>query len=350
MNKLNRVILCIIDNVRSDHLFDFVDRGLLPNIKKLMENGIYSKNCITDFPPITVPTQVSLLTGTYTGNYHKEDCHGIPLMNWMGRNVAPPYLRNYTARNLQIYKMNSDLGERCKTLLEMVGEGNKSSIAQFINRGSDFFYPERKTKLAMYYLILAYSRNIKKMMIRADTALIQKLIDTFKNPKKYFQNSDPPIASLLWFMTPDILLHFFGYDSQIYKLNILHIDRVIGVLIDSLDKMGYLDDTAIAVVSDHGNYKADKVEEITEFFKRYNLTHYHPRRNLNGNVDIAKYDGVGFFNLKSNRNPRVKNSWFHPTIKEMEDYGPKNVNLLQELFKIEGSHLMYYRDQRFQQH
>ena len=183
------------------------------------------------------------------------------------------------------------------------------------------------------------------MMARTDSGIVHKLIDVFKKPKRYFKNSEAPIVSVLWFMTPDILLHFFGYNSQIYKLNILHIDRVLGILIDFLDKMGYLDDTAIAVVSDHGNYRADRVEEMTEFFKKNKLVHYHPRRNKRGNTSISKYDGVGFFNLKSNRNTRVRNHWLHPTIKEMENYGPKNVNLLQELFKIKGSHLMYYRDE-----
>ena len=61
MNKINRVILCIIDDLRSDHLFNFIEKGFLPNIKKLMEDGLYSKNCITDFPPITYPTQVSMV-------------------------------------------------------------------------------------------------------------------------------------------------------------------------------------------------------------------------------------------------------------------------------------------------
>jgi len=346
MNRLNRIIYCIIDNVRSDHLFNFIEKGLLPNIKKLMENGIYSKNCITDFPPITYPTQVSLITGTYTGDYRKENCHGVPLMNWMGRDVAPPFLRDYAARNLQIYKLNKDLGNRCKTILEMVGDGKTASIAQFVNRGSSYFFPERKTKLAMYYLTLYYSRNIKKMMTRADTGLVKKLIDTYKKPIKYVKDPEPPIASLLWFMTPDILLHIFGSDSQIYKLNILHIDKVIGILVEDLDKMGYLDDTAIAITADHGNYKAERYGTIHDFFKVNKLTHYHPRRNLRGNMNLAKYDGIGFFNFKGKTNPDLGNSWPHPSVKELENYGPKKINLLESLFKIDGSHLMYFRDEK----
>ena len=345
MNKINRVILCIIDNLRSDHLFHFIDRGLLPNIKKLMENGIYSKNCITDFPPITFPTQVSMLTGTYTGDYKKEYCHGVPLMNWMGRDLAPPYLRDYTAKNMQIYKINSDIGNKCKTIFEMAGDENTASIGEFINRGATYFFPERKTKLAMYYLALGVPQNKKKMMIRTDSGIVHKLVDVFKKPKRHFTNKETPVISVLWFMTPDILLHYFGYNSQIYKLNILHIDKVLGVLLDALKRMGYLNDTAIAITSDHGNYKAQRFGEITNFFKSNLLTHYHPRKNLKGNMNISKYDGVGFFNFKGKKNFKTKNGWSHPTIEEMENYGPKKVNLLQELFKIKGSHLMYYRDE-----
>jgi hypothetical protein len=62
-------------------------------------------------------------------------------------------------------------------------------------------------------------------------------------------------------------------------------------------------------------------------------------------MDISKYDGVGFFNFKGKNILNIENSWSHPTIKEMETYGPKRVNLLQELFNIKGSHLMYYRDE-----
>ena len=72
--------------------------------------------------------------------------------------------------------------------------------------------------------------------------------------------------------------------------------------------MGYLKDTAIAITSDHGNYRAQRYGKITNFFKSNLLTHYHPRRNHKGNMNISKYDGVGFFNFKSNMNLNKRNS------------------------------------------
>ncbi len=309
-----------------------------------MENGIYSENCITDFPPITYPTQVSLLTGTYTGNFKKEPCHGVPLLNWMDRDRAPPILREYAAKNLQIYKINNDMGNNCRTILEMVGEGNKASIAQFINRGSDYIFPERKTKLAMFYLLLKYFPGVKRRLIRSNSIIAQKLIEVFEKPKKFFDNSEPPVASLLWFISSDLLMHKFGFDSYIYKLNLLHIDKVIGVLINNLKRMGYLEDTAIAITSDHGNYKADKVGNLNNFFRLKGLINYHPLKKPRGNMDIAYYSGVGFFYFKGNNNSNVRNCWNRPTLKELKIFGSEKVNLLVELLKINGSRLMYYSD------
>jgi len=311
-----------------------------------MDNGIYSENCITDFPPITYPTQVSLITGTYTGDFRKEPSHGIPLLNWMSRDVAPPILREYGSKNLQIYKINDDMGNNCRTILEMAGDGNKASIAQFINRGSDYIFPERKTKLAMFYLILKYFPGVKRRLIRSNSVIAQKLIEVFEKPWKFFDNSEPPIASLLWFMSSDLLMHRYGFDSHIYKLNLLHIDKVIGVLIDNLKRMGCLNDTAIAVTSDHGNYKANKIGNLTNFFKQNKLTNYHPSKNLRGNMDLAYYASVGFFYFKGNNNSNIKNGWGRPTLKELKKYGPKRINLLEKLFKINGSNLMYYRDEK----
>lgn len=338
------MIFCIIDDLRAEHFFEYVNKGYLPNFKKLVENGISSKNCITDFPSITYPTQVSMLTGTYTGDYRKELCHAVPMYNWIGRDLAPPVLRCYGSNDLQIYKMNGDLGPNCRTLLEMAGDGNKTSITQFINRGTDYFFPESKAKLIFYYLLLKNSRNPKKMMSRANFTVVSKLLDNFKNPKRYFESREPPIASLIWFMSSDIVMHYFGYDSLFYKANLMCIDRIIGILMESLKDLGYLDDTAIAITADHGNYKAKKVGNLFPFLNRSGLNQFNFRKNPTGNLDLAEYSGIGFFNFKGSSKTSNKYGWSRPTVKELENFGPKRLNMYKELFKIEGSSMMYHRD------
>ena len=347
MNQIKHVIFCIIDDVRSDQFFKLIDNGLLPNLKKLMNSGVYSKNCITDFPSLTYPTQVSMLTGTYTGNFLKEPCHGIPTFHWMGRNVFPPYLRSYNSlgsnERIQIYKLNDDLGENCKTLFEMAGEGNTVSISQFISRGVDYIFPERKTKLIMYYLLIKHSHNVNKYIFKANLVAVHKLLNTFENPKKYFDTKEAPIASNILFLSSDVLMHLYGFDSEIYELNLYHIDKVLGILLKGLEDLGYAEETAIAISSDHGNYKANTLGDLTSFFNENELTHYHPRKNINGNMNLGGFGSVGFFNFKSS-STSTEIKWNHPTTNELENYGPKKINLLQKLFIINGINLMYFRD------
>lgn len=344
MNKVNRVILIIIDDVRSDQFYKMIELGQLPTFKKLMENGIYSKSCVTDFPSITYPTQASIVTGTYTGDYNHELCHGIPNFNWMGRDYSPPILRNYASNNLQIYKLNQDLGNNCQTIFEMIKEGNKCSITQFINKGVDYFFPEYRAKLIFYYLIINYWGDVKKLIQYTNSIVIHKLIDTIKNPNKYFELKESPICSLLWFVSSDILMHQYGSASKIYKLNLMHIDKLIGILIKELDNLGILEDTAIAITSDHGNYTAKKFGNLNRFFTDMGLKHYNPNSKKGGNVNLAEFGSVGFFNFNGKLKCEGKNQWGYPTINELRRFGPKQINLVKKLFEIEGIKLMYYRD------
>ncbi|MFX0049306.1 MAG: alkaline phosphatase family protein [Candidatus Hermodarchaeota archaeon] len=347
MNKIKHIIFCIIDDVRSEYFYDLLEKGSLPNLKKLIESGLYSKNCITDFPSLTYPTQVSMMTGTYTGNYLEELCHGVPSFHWMDRNEVPPFLRSYNSigsdERIQIYKLNDDLGVNCRTLFEMVGEGNTVSISQFISRGVSYLFPERKTKLILYYLLIKHSHNINKYILKANLVAVKKLLNTFEKPKQFFDTKEAPIASNLLFVSSDIMMHLYGFDSELYKLNLFHIDKALGILLEGLEKLGYMNETAIAITSDHGNYKAKTLGSFGNFFDKNGLNHYHSRRNIKGNMNLGGFSSVGFFNFKSSNNSGKKN-WNHPTILELENYGPKQINVLEKLFTLDGIQLMYYAD------
>ena len=347
MNRINHAIFSIIDDVQSTYLFKLIEKGYLPNLKKLMESGTFSRNCITDFPAITYPTQNTMITGTYTGNYLKEPCHGVPLYYWMDRGVKPPRLRDYgtygSNQLLQIYKMNDDLGDRCRTLPELVKDGNSASIVQFINRGVTYSFPERKSQLIIYYFMLNYFRNTIKHAFQANLVSIKKILALFKNPKKFFEQNEPPLVSLLFFFSSDVLMHLYGYNSRYYKLNLVHIDKMIGLLIKGLSNLGYLEETAIIIVSDHGNYEAKRIGNLGNFLSRNGLKNYYPRKNPKGNINIAEFGGLGFFNFKAKVNSNAY-IWNHPSLEELKRYGPKKANLLEELFNIDGVRLMYYRE------
>ncbi|MFX1236451.1 MAG: alkaline phosphatase family protein [Promethearchaeota archaeon] len=341
-----------MDDVRSSHFFSFIEKGLLPNLKRLLENGIYSKNCVTDFPSVTYPTHPTILTGTYPGAFRNEPSHGITGYHWMDRATAPPEIRHYgtvgTDELIQIYKINSDLGPNCQTMLEMIGEGNLPSIFQLISRGANHLFPKSKISLAMYYMLLTArflgKKSVVKLLNYINNLVVRELLDTFKKPRKYFEINEAPIGSNLWFMTPDIIMHAFGYDSHLYKINLLLIDRAIGMLVNELEAMGYLDDTAIAITSDHGNYRVGEIGNILSFYTSSGLKNYHPRKNYRGIVNITEFASVGHFHFKGSRNSDNRKSWPRPTLKELKNFGPKKKDMLEELLRLKGIELMYYRE------
>ena len=144
-SKVNQVILIIIDDVRSSHLFELMEKGKgkLPNMKALASNGIFSKNCITSFPSITYPCFSNIILGTYSG-YFPKDGSGIPTYHWVNRTDPPskeeiPFIREYNG--LQAFEVPNDIGPNAKTIFEQAGEGNFLSVMNIVNRGS-YFYPK----------------------------------------------------------------------------------------------------------------------------------------------------------------------------------------------------------------
>ncbi|MBY9011744.1 MAG: alkaline phosphatase family protein [Candidatus Lokiarchaeota archaeon] len=320
---VDQVILILIDDVRSSHLFDLIDKGRLPNIAQIAENGISSKNCTTSFPSITFPCYSNIIIGSYSGYFPKEGS-GLPMYHWVGRSDPPvegkkfPFIRN-AGKGSHLLKLNNDLGVNCQTIFEQAGEGNFLSSLNLINRGSILIPPEEYT-----------------------TASILKGVENvFKDPNSIFENNDVPKVTVAYIPKTDDLMHHKGFDHPEYITELVKCDKYIGTLIKTLKNTGYFDSTAIGIISDHGNYKAEKMYDIEPFFKEKGLTQYLPRKGT-GDFD-AYMGGVGFFNFRGK-------DWFHhpkhSELKEFVSSGPasKKLNLFETLWKIPGIKLMYYRD------
>ncbi|MFW9880644.1 MAG: hypothetical protein ACFFG0_46845, partial [Candidatus Thorarchaeota archaeon] len=118
-------------------------------------------------------------------------------------------------------------------------------------------------------------------------------------------------------------------------------DKFIESLIETLKESGFYDDTAIAITTDHGNYKAPMIFDLEPFFHQKGLKPYNPTKG-SGDFD-ANLGGVGFFNFKGD-------TWFHhPTLNQMKKYktsgiGNIELDLFEILWEIPGVKLMYYKD------
>jgi arylsulfatase A-like enzyme len=136
-------------------------------------------------------------------------------------------------------------------------------------------------------------------------------------------------------------MHNKGFDHPEYINELLRCDIYLGSLIELLKKLGYYDETAICIISDHGNYKAEKFHDIAPYFQNLGLRQYYPKEK-SGDFD-ANMGSIGFFNFRGK-------TWnYHPDIAQMKNFKPSGtgsnkLDLFASLWKIPGIKFMYYRD------
>ncbi|MFX0041488.1 MAG: alkaline phosphatase family protein [Candidatus Hodarchaeota archaeon] len=321
--RVSYVILIILDDVRAEHLFNWMREGKLPNITKIAENGITCENCITSFPSVTLPCYADIITGSNSGYYPKEGS-GVPNYHWINRLDPPsekdkaPFIRNYSERR-HLFKINKDIGTNVKTIFEHAGQGNFLSVTSFLYRGS----------------IFTTSKEFKAQLI------LKRIIDLYRNPREIFPDNEIPKISIGYIPHTDQLMHEKGFDHPDYINLVLDCDKSIGLLVKALMDIGIYKDTAICIASDHGNYKAQKAYNLEPFFQEKGLRPYNPK-NASGDFD-ANLGGVGFFNFKGD-------TWqHHPTINQMKSFKPSgtgssSLDLLETLWELPGVKLMYYQN------
>ncbi|MHA2088355.1 MAG: alkaline phosphatase family protein, partial [Promethearchaeota archaeon] len=317
----NHVILIIFDDIRAEHIFSWIKEGKLPNITELAKEGISCQNCVTSYPSVTLPCYADIITGSNSG-YFPEEGSGVPNYHWLDRQVPtqekkkPPKIHNYSDRR-DINKLNRDIGSNIKTIFEQASNGNLLSVANILYRGSYLVSPKE------YKVDLIFT----------------KIVEVFRNPSDTFSINEAPIISVVNIPQTDDLMHAKGFDHPDYINLVLNCDKYVGSLIQGLKDLGYYEDTAICVTTDHGNYKAQKVFDLEPFFKGEGLIPYNPKTGT-GDFD-ANLGGIGFFNFRGD-------TWFHhPTIDQLNKYkstGKGNLDLFETIWKIPGVKLMYYAD------
>ena len=73
MKTERKAIIIGIDGPIEKRVKKFADKGKLPNIKAVMDQGIYAKNCFVPYPTVTSPNWTSISTGSMIGTHGITD-------------------------------------------------------------------------------------------------------------------------------------------------------------------------------------------------------------------------------------------------------------------------------------
>ena len=74
-----KLVLAVVDSLRSDMLLRTIEAGDAPTFKALLERGELVSDCVSSFPSVTPVCTSEITTGA------RPDRHLIPGMNWYHR-------------------------------------------------------------------------------------------------------------------------------------------------------------------------------------------------------------------------------------------------------------------------
>lgn len=233
------VLLVSFDGFR----WDYLERGLTPNLEKIRQNGVAALSLKPSFPSKTFPNHLSIVTGMYPEN------HGI-----IGNFFTDPY------KNLK-YKLNDT--SAVKEARWYLGEAFWETAERNGIITASYFWPGSEINLSYrhptYFVNYDHNRSYKEKI----NGIIKWL--TLPQEKR-------PHFLTLYFHETDTYGHDFGPNSPEVNNAIKHLDSVSGYLFDELSKINMLDSINILFVSDHGMTEISKEKSINieKLIEKYN--------------------------------------------------------------------------------
>ena len=267
------VLLISLDGFR----WDYIDRGLSPNIEWLAENGVEARSLEPVFPTKTFPTHYSIVTGLHAEN------HGL---------ISNSFIDWETGDRFAI--RDREMVENAKyyqapALWETLRRHNITTASYFWV-GSEIDIDYRRPH---YYHRYDHERP--------HLDRIEGIIEWLQLP-----DDERPQFLTLYYSDVDSEGHRTGPYSQELDESIMLVDSLMGILLDRLEDIDMLDHMNIILVSDHG------------------MTEVSPERVIELHSILNDYevitDGVGPVVMIKPEDPDETETIYRRLIEEEENY------------------------------
>ncbi|XP_042492738.1 ectonucleotide pyrophosphatase/phosphodiesterase family member 3-like [Macadamia integrifolia] len=220
LTKLDHPVVLLISS--DGFRFGYQFKTPTPNIGRLIANGTEAETgLISVFPTLTFPNHYSIVTGLYPAY------HGI--------------INNYFVDPISGDSFNMGSHEPKWWLGEPLWE----TVVNHGLKAATYFWPGSEVHKGSWdcpWKLCQYYNGSVPFGERVDTVL------------QYFDlpSSEIPAFMTLYFEDPDHQGHKVGADDPEITEAVAGIDRMIGRLIDGLEKRGVFEDVTIIMVGDHG--------------------------------------------------------------------------------------------------
>jgi len=264
------VILISFDGFR----WDYVNRGITPNINSLIEGGVKASSFKPVFPTKTFPNHISIVTGLYPEN------HGI-IFN---------YFKNpFTGRK---YGIRDSIEVRDSRWYKGEAFWETARRQGFIT--ASYFWPSSDINLEYSRPDYFYNYVHK----RPYNVRVNGVLDWLQLP--YDQR---PHFITMYFDLTDGVGHRYGPVSPEIDLAISGLDSTLGTLHSGLEEIQMRDSVNIILVSDHGMTEVhfDKIINIEEMLEGYRFVSSNSGPAMMISADDGEIDKI-YSVLKKNEN------------------------------------------------
>jgi predicted AlkP superfamily pyrophosphatase or phosphodiesterase len=212
------VLLISIDGFR----WDYLDRGLTPNLSRLAREGVRAEALVPVFPSKTFPNHYTIVTGRYPAR------HGI-----VGNVLTAPDI----GRRLSLFDH-----EAVRDSAFYLAEPIWVTAERQGRRTAPLFWPGSEAPIGG--VLPSYALPYDSEM--PDTARIRWMLERLELPAE-----ERPVFLTLYFGLVDDAGHTHGPDAPATDTAIALADGLIGRVMAGLERIGR-GDVNVLVVSDHG--------------------------------------------------------------------------------------------------
>jgi predicted AlkP superfamily pyrophosphatase or phosphodiesterase len=212
------LLLVSLDGFR----WDYLDRGVSPNLSALATRGVRAKDLIPSFPSLTYPNHYTIVTGLY------PEHHGIIANDFVDPDWPEPFRMSSSSSHDSRWWGGEPLW------VTVLRQGKHAS-ALFWPGDESIIGGRRPDDWVPYDGTISNSDRVKRAL------------EWLGRPERSRASFIP-----LYFSETDSAGHNYGPDSAEINEAIHHVDAAIGQLEAGLRDLRLLDRTTIVVVSDHG--------------------------------------------------------------------------------------------------
>ncbi|MFZ5515574.1 MAG: ectonucleotide pyrophosphatase/phosphodiesterase [Candidatus Zhuqueibacterota bacterium] len=239
-HEMPYVILVSFDGFR----WDYVHRGLTPNLKHMEMNGVSALSLRPVFPSKTFPNHYSIITGLY------PEHHGI---------IHNDFIDPFSGERYKIGDSKSVRDAKWYTGEAFWETAKRQGIVT-----ASYFWPGSEVELSYrhpdYVEYFDHDRSYE--------ARIDGVMNWLKLPEKA-----RPHFITLYFEATDSYGHEHGPDSEETNAAIKLLDSTLGLLFKKLDEIHLAQRTNVIVVSDHGmaQINAERYINLSEILKGFDV-------------------------------------------------------------------------------